>query len=257
MKPKAKGQSSTEDREKSGVRGGVIALERGLRILGAFDQRTPVLTLGGLAHRTGLNKSTILRLLFSLESLGFIDRDEEGLYRIGAQAWRVGMLFNSELRLQRLLPPILDELSANVDESVSFWIPLGTTPPTRLCIFRAEPARSLRVHTFIGSTMSLDSGGSTARMMRAFVDPKHREDDQIRAERVCITWAERDPELCGASAPVFGIDGKFVGVLTISAPISRRNRKWLESMKSVVRSAAERITSGLGHDSILIGTHSN
>jgi len=230
-------------------RGGVIALERGLRILGAFDQRTPVLTLGGLALRTGLNKSTILRLLVSLEGLGFIDRDDEGLYRIGAQAWRVGMQFNSEFNLQQVLPPLLEELSASVDESVSFWIPVGPPPPSRLCIFRSEPRRSVRVHTPVGSQMAADTGGSTARMMRAFADPRHREDDRIRAERVCTTWAERDPELCGASAPVFGIDGTFVGVLSVSAPISRRNRKWLESIRAVVLSAADKVTDKLCQDS--------
>lgn len=234
--------------------GGVKALERGLRILSAFDQKTPVLTLSGLANRTGLNKSTILRLSVSLESLGFLDRDEESLYRIGAQAWRVGMLFNSELRLQQLLPPILHELCAEIDESVSFWVPLGTTPPSRLCISRAEPPRSLRVHTPVGSTIPMNSGGSTARTMRAFIEPKHREDDRIRAERWCATWAERDPELCGLSSPVFGIDGKFVGVLSISAPISRRTREWQESMRPIVISAAEKISNSLGPDSIQIET---
>ena len=230
------------------VRGGVSALERGLRILTAFDQRTSVLTLGGVANRTGLNKSTILRLMVSLEALGFIDRDQEGLYRIGAQAWRVGTLFNSELHLQQLLPPVLDELSVKIDESVSFWIPVMTNPPSRLCIFRAEPQRSVRVHTFIGSQIPLEKGGSTARMMKAYVDPTNRDDDRLRAERVCTTWAERDPELCGVSSPVFGVDGRFVGVLSISAPIARRNRKWLESMKPVILAAAERVTSKLGHD---------
>jgi DNA-binding IclR family transcriptional regulator len=91
--------------------------------------------------------------------------------------------------------------------------------------------------------------------MRAFADPRHREDDQIRAERGCVTWAERDPELCGASAPVFGFDGKFVGVLSISAPISRRNREWLESMKPIVLEAAEKITNSLSPEAIRAGNH--
>lgn len=243
-------QPTTSETPETNAPGGVIALERGLRILNAFDQRTGVLTLGGLALRTGLNKSTILRLMVSLENLGFIDRDEDGLYRIGAQAWRVGSLFNSELHLERVLPPVINELSARIDESVSFWIPVMSSPPSRLCVFRAEPQRSVRVHTFIGSQFPLDAGGSTARMMKAFVEPRSGEGDRLRAERVATTWAERDPELCGASSPVFGVDGKFVGVLSISAPIARRNRKWLESMKPVVLAAAEEITNKLGRDSL-------
>ena len=250
MKARVDEDATSTDADESRTRGGVTALERGLRILSAFDQRTPVLTLSGLAVRTGLNKSTILRLLVSLEALGFIDRDDEGLYRIGAQAWRVGMLFNSELHLQQLLPPVLDALSVEVGESVSFWIPVGKPPDARLCIFRAEPQRSVRVHTHVGSRLPFDTGGSTGRTIRAYADPRHREDDRIRAERVCTTWAERDPELCGVSSPVFGIDGKFVGVLSISAPISRRNRKWLESMRPIVLAAAEQITTKLTGESV-------
>lgn len=245
MKGKVDVEHPPSEETNARGRGGVVALERGLSILNAFDQRTSVLTLGGLAQRTGLHKSTILRLMQSLENLGYIDRDEDGLYRIGAQAWRVGMLFNSELHLQRLLPPVLNELSAKVDESASFWIPIGTPPTARLCIFRAEPQRSVRVQTLLGSKIPANTGGSTARMMRAFADPKHREDDRIRAERVCTTWAERDPELCGVSSPVFGVDRKFVGVLSISAPISRHSRKWLETMRPLVLSAADEITSRL------------
>ncbi len=245
MKVRVDEHSPSAEANEAKARGGVTALERGLRILSAFDHRTPVLTLSGLAIRTGLNKSTVLRLLVSLEALGFIDRDDEGLYRIGAQAWRVGMLFNSELHLQQLLPPVLDALSVEVGESVSFWVPVGNPPDARLCIFRAEPQRSVRVHTHIGSRLPFDTGGSTGRMIRAFADPRHREDDRIRAERVCTTWAERDPELCGVSSPVFGIDGKFIGVLSISAPISRRNRKWLESMRPIVLAAAQEITHKL------------
>lgn len=229
-------------------RGGVVALERGLSILNAFDQRTPVLTLSGLAQRTELHKSTILRLLRSLENLGFIDRDEDGLYRVGAQAWRVGMSFNSDMHLQRVLPPVLDALAAEVDESVSFWIPVGTPPSARLCVFRSEPQRSVRVHTLLGAKMPANTGGSTARMMRAFADPKHREDDRLRAEHVCTSWAERDPELCGISSPVFGIDRKFVGVVSISAPITRRSRKWLETIRPTVLAAAEEITGKLSGD---------
>ena len=84
--------------------------------------------------------------------------------------------------------------------------------------------------------------------MKAYVDPTRGDEDRLRAERVCTTWAERDPELCGVSSPVFGIDGKFIGVLSISAPIARRNRKWLESMKPVVLAAAETVTAWLGRE---------
>ncbi|MDP6927107.1 MAG: helix-turn-helix domain-containing protein, partial [Rhodospirillales bacterium] len=59
-------------------KGGVIALERGLAILMAFNFAKDALRLTDLAKITGLNKSTVLRLCTSLERQGFVKRREDG-----------------------------------------------------------------------------------------------------------------------------------------------------------------------------------
>jgi DNA-binding IclR family transcriptional regulator len=99
----------------------VAALERGLRLLAAFNRQTPVMTLAELAARAGLNISTIVRLMVSLERLNFISRDSEGVYRFGAEVWRIGMMVDQELNLQHVVPPELEKLCARVKESVPFW----------------------------------------------------------------------------------------------------------------------------------------
>jgi DNA-binding IclR family transcriptional regulator len=72
------------------------------------------------------------------------------------------------------------------------------------------------------------------------VNPRYREDDRIRAAGICTAWAERDPDLCGVAAPVFGVAGRLIGVLSVSAPILRRDKAGLVTMKPIVlESAAE------------------
>src|SRR5688572_16846594 len=68
----------------SGVTEGVAAVERALSILDAFTDQDPQLTLGELAKRTKMYKSTILRLARSLENYGYLVRAEDGVFRLGS-----------------------------------------------------------------------------------------------------------------------------------------------------------------------------
>ena len=69
------------------------AVDRALIILQAFRDGDASLSLSEIANRTGYYKSTILRLLRSLESFSYIVRGSDGRYRIGPAAWQLGVLF--------------------------------------------------------------------------------------------------------------------------------------------------------------------
>ncbi|MGO2393107.1 MAG: helix-turn-helix domain-containing protein, partial [Halomonas sp.] len=71
----------------------VEAVERALTILEAFTDQERSLSLVTLAERTGLYKSTILRLIGSLERFGYIVREGDGTYALGPSLWRLGNLF--------------------------------------------------------------------------------------------------------------------------------------------------------------------
>src|SRR5256885_8835193 len=78
--------------------GGVAAVERALSILEAFAEADDMLTLAELAKRTGLYKSTILRLSKSLESHGYLLRTADGNYRLGAKLLYLGSLYQRHFR---------------------------------------------------------------------------------------------------------------------------------------------------------------
>ena len=64
--------------------GGVAAVDRALDILAAFKPTDKALTLAELAARTGFYKSTILRISQSLLRHNYLQRLDDGSYRIGA-----------------------------------------------------------------------------------------------------------------------------------------------------------------------------
>jgi DNA-binding IclR family transcriptional regulator len=225
---------------------GVAAVERALTILGAFDERSPALTLAELASRTGLYKSTISRSLASLRRCGFIERDGNGRYRIGPQAWRVGSLFAVDLTLEKILRPIMEELSAATRETVAYYVPLpGTKPAMRMCILRVDPMRRIRDTFHVGNRLPIDIGGG-GLAIRAFSGPPYRkEDDVIRKERAHISWGDIDSEVCAIGSPVLGHDGRALGAMVLSAPQARHDMAWAMAMKPLVRDAADKASRSL------------
>jgi DNA-binding IclR family transcriptional regulator len=223
--------------------GGVAAVDRAMAILSAFDEDTSVLTLAELAFRTGMYKSTIMRLLASLERGGLVERGYDARYRIGPQAWRIGSLFACELKLENLLLPIMKNLSAETAESVSFYVPLFyMKPPMRMCLLRVEGPCNVRENLNVGDRLPLHKG-SGGRIIRAFAELR-REDNAIRKERVYISWGETDGEVCGIGAPVMAHDG-LAGALVLSAPTFRHDQTWANSMKPLVLKAADEASQSL------------
>ena len=71
--------------------GGVAAVDRALSILDALTEDQ--VTLAELSKRTGLYKSTVLRLLKSLEKFGYVLRTADGTYRLGSKVLSLGSLY--------------------------------------------------------------------------------------------------------------------------------------------------------------------
>ncbi|MET3230890.1 UNVERIFIED_ORG: DNA-binding IclR family transcriptional regulator [Burkholderia sp. 1263] len=89
----------------------VPGLERGLRILTEFSPREPVLGAPELSKRLKIPRTTVFRLLQTLESLGFLERaDKDRNYRLGVAVLRLGFEYLSSLELTDLGLPIIEAL---------------------------------------------------------------------------------------------------------------------------------------------------
>ncbi|WP_322045581.1 IclR family transcriptional regulator [Paraburkholderia sp. J67] len=98
-----------EDRSDTSYR--VPGLERGLRILTEFSPREPVLDAPELSRRLGIPRTTVFRLLQTLESLGFLERaDRDRNYRLGVAVLRLGFEYLSSLELTDLGLPLIESL---------------------------------------------------------------------------------------------------------------------------------------------------
>ncbi len=101
----------------------VPGLERGLRLLSHFSRQDKTLSAPEFARRLGLPRSTVFRLLTTLESLGFIERTEGGRnYRLGMAVLSLGFEYLASLELTELGSPLLQRLRDEIGSSCNLVV---------------------------------------------------------------------------------------------------------------------------------------
>lgn len=109
MSQNPKPQGEAEDRYT------VPALERGLMLLSQFTRHQRSLSAPELAKRLELPRTTVFRMLSTLENLGFVEKTESGRdYRLGVAVLRLGFEYLASLELTELGRPLLERLCAEI-----------------------------------------------------------------------------------------------------------------------------------------------
>lgn len=217
---------------------GVAAVDRALAILSAFSANQPALSLHDIAERTDLHKSTILRLLASLEAQHCVIRRDDDKYQLGPMLLHWGSLYLGALRLEDHIVPALQRLSRDTGESASFYT---RENGMRVCLFRVDSPRSVRDHVRVGDLLPLDRGAA-GHVLTKF-DPSNPE---MPESPIVITFGEQDPDAAGVAAPIFAAGNILRGAISLSGPMSRFTQAVLPRMSEVVTVTALELTNRLG-----------
>jgi DNA-binding IclR family transcriptional regulator len=222
---------------------GVAAVDRAFTILGAFTHDRPVQSLAELARNTGLYKSTILRLLGSLESFGYVWQMADGNYRLGPKLAELSSIFQDAFELRDYVEPAMKDVVNRTNEGVSFLIREGDS---QLCLFRQDGKNAVRdYHIRVGTRLGLESGAS-ARIFRHLSNPASLPHPLPRY--YSVSRGEVNGEMAAISAPVFGPRNELVGALQISSPIARFTKEQQELLRSVDTEASVKLSIALGVD---------
>lgn len=221
---------------------GVAAVDRALSILVAIEAAgNGALSLAELAAATRLYKSTLLRLLVSLERGALVVRRADQRYALGPFAFRLGKSFESHNPVEERLAPIMRALVEKGTESPSFHVRHDAT--RRLCLMRLDSQHSTLDRVRTGDLLPIDRGAA-GRILLAFGE--HGAATPLEVPRVMISRGERDP-LCGAvAAPVFGARGELIGALSLSGPLDRFSPESIARMSELLLDAAGEAGLALG-----------
>jgi DNA-binding IclR family transcriptional regulator len=217
---------------------GVSAAERALAVLTAFRRGDGALSLAELAERTGLVKSTILRLALSLQQYRLLARLPDGSYRLDAETLRLGTAYQQAFRLADHVMPVLEQLAAKTGETTSFYVRNGEE---RLCLFRVESSNRIRMTVQPGDSRPMDKS-AIAQTLRRYESRLPGPDDELPL----FTSGVTDPHAAALAMPVFGIGNSLVGALAISGPVSRLTASRAEQVRDALLEAASKLTTACG-----------
>ena len=191
---------------------GVAAVERALAILDCFESDHESLPLKTIAQKTGLYKSTILRLCVSLESYGYLRRREDGDFQLGPTLWRLGALYRNRFDVATHVRPVLKRLSETTGESASFYVRDGDA---RICLMRHNSSQAIRHHLEEGVRLPLNLGAA-GHLILAYSDGSDPKTEEIKSCGYAISLGERDPNTVSIAVPVLGRGDAFMGALVVS-----------------------------------------
>ena len=247
----------------------VPALERGLNILSEFSRETQVLTAPELARRFKLPRSTVFRLLTTLENMGFIERDEGARgYRLGLAVLRLGFEYLASLPLNELGMPVLERLSNESRHACNLIVRDGRSivyvarvaPPSPFVSAVSVGTRLPAHATVFGRVLLADLSLPELRelypetRLEAFSSDTPRtvtelfdlvQQDRKRGHAISEGFFE--PNISTIAAPVHDYSGRVVAALGMTMNASRIEAEEIERIVAQVCAAAEELSGLLSH----------
>ena len=243
----------------------IRAVERALSVLACFNNQTPELTLTQISERIGINKSTVHRLLATLERNQFLERDPlTGSYRPGIRLLQLAHLALEHNDLRRLAIPFLRLLCELHRENVNLSI-LDRTDvvyleviesPQRVKLAAAVGQRLPALYTASGKALlaylpedlakkiigeNLSEGSKNTPLSEIFAELR------TTAERgYSIAEQEYEDAINAVAAPIFGEDRQPLASIAIVGPSFRLTRDRLPAMGESLRQMTQTISSEIG-----------
>ena len=219
----------------------VMSVIKALNILEVFGGEDAALPLVELSKRTGMNKTTVLRLARTLADKSYLVQKEDGSWRLGRAAGWLGACYQATFDVHDIVDPVLRELTIKTGESASFYVREGNQ---RTCLARVDGLQTIRHHVRVGIGLPLNLG-APGRVILAFSGEKGEPYESIRKKGYHLSLGERDPEVSSVSAPIFGVEWRLLGSICISGPTSRLTKARLISLSQTVINAANRLSYSL------------
>ncbi len=239
------------------------AIERAFAVLRAVRAASGNVGVGAVARATGLPKSTVSRLLASLEAVDAVERvGDTGRYAIstGLAALAGGATSISSLR--DLVRPVLRDLVEELDESAGLTVEDGGgalyvdhVAPDTAVMTRDWTGMRFPFHTVAGglATMTTWSDSQIAEYaapgLDRFTDRTIATFDTLRqrllgARRSGYVWTlgEFDEEINGVGAPIRDGEGTAIAAVTVYGPGYRfPGNRDPDAVGRLVREAAQRV----------------
>jgi IclR family acetate operon transcriptional repressor len=239
-------------------------VERALRVLDAFPELGTDVGTNELSRVTGINPSTVSRILATLAAAGYVEHlPASGRYRLGPQVLRLSTHALGGVDLRSAARRHLDDLVDETGETATLSVPGDRDAVTiDFVLSRASVASVARV-----GRPSVAHATATGKVMLAFsaeelpiaplarytdrtvTDPARLAEEVATVRRIGHAHAsgEREPDLNAVAVPVFGAPGELIAILGVQGPEARFRVRAQDAAVPLLRSHALALSAALGY----------
>ena len=245
----------------------IQSVQRAIAILRCFTKEEGELGVIHLSKQLGLHKSTVSRLLATLEQEGFVEKNPETeKYRLGLQLVTLAGIALEQIDLREVAAPYLSQLAELTRETVNIVVLSGNE-----CM-NIDGAASPRPIRYVGRIGRRTPCHCTAagKVLLAYLPPETRQQilsaplvrftektivdfdtltqelTKIHQQGYAITHEEHQEDLSAVAAPIFDHTEQVIAAVTVSGPTYRIGPGEIEALVEAVLDIAHQISAGLG-----------
>ena len=242
-------------------------LERGLRVLKAFDEDHPEMTLSEVAAKTALPPAVARRCLITLVELGYVGQHERK-FLLRPAVLTIGSAFLASMQIEQVVLPPLQGLRDQTGDSASLAVLSGAEI---LYVAHVSTDRRFRVAAGVGTRFPFHATslgkalaaylpeGERAALMAGAPFQRFTErtvtDGAALAERLNLITQrgydsaldELDYGIVSVAVPIFGRDKRVIAAINCSTSTTRISQDELVRTRlPLLRAAAGEIEASLG-----------
>ncbi|WP_314324993.1 IclR family transcriptional regulator [Paenarthrobacter ilicis] len=238
-----------------------------IAVLRSFSAEEPLLGVTEIAGRVGMHKSTVSRILATLEQENLVERDVESRrFRLGLGMIAMAGPLLAELEERRVAYPVLRELTERTGETSALMVWNGVES---MCVEQIPSRHQVKHLAPLGARYNEALSSSVQVFLAAEDEERVRQllrsgsitlpgldDDAVEAylARVgdskergwAVNFGETSIEEVGVASPVFDYRGEIVASVLIPAPKFRVSQDTLASLGEACAAAAAKVTTRLG-----------
>ncbi|MCI1034481.1 IclR family transcriptional regulator [Raoultella terrigena] len=263
--------SNKDTSDKDNKPSGTQSLFRGLRLIEILSNFPNGCPLAHLAELSGMNKSTVHRLLQGLLTCGYITQaPSPGSYRLTTKFISVGQKALSSLNIIHIAAPHLEKLNIDVGETVNFSFREGDEV---ILIYKLEATTGvMRTSSYIGQRMPLYCS-AMGKIFMAWSNEKypakywetHKNDihqytqftitqlpdmlkelQHIRQSKIALDKEEKEIGAYCIAAPIFDIQNNVLYSVSISLATAKLESIGIEKITKEITESAKNISKELG-----------
>lgn len=252
----------SDPENNAGGRDIVGAVLKACSLLDNFDAAHPTWTLNDLTSASGMNKTTVHRLMTTLMHAGWIDRTADGTYRVGMPVFEIGSSALIQLDIRTAARPFMTALAEAFGDTAYLMVPADEGA---VCIDRVEGNNPLVVAGInIGSVLPYHAAAGPISMLanseplrerwihnglasytdRTVTDTKAllAHLDSVRRAGYSVSNSDYLAGVAAVAAPIFGRDRSVVASISIGGRVEAFDGDALSTKIEHVRDAAARLS---------------